>query len=484
MGIAKRETSKKNPVSMREAQLNFIDYFINNRTNNEHPKEYTQRMALIKQYSSQQQVYFRQEFLPAYKDKHHLDHLKLGYKPNESKSYDAKKIDLAPEWQDATYRDFSKYRVVYGPVPYYLKGFDKQPDVIDTISACAINLMGTSKADEAKFMPGGRLDEIAFREECRAMADFLLSIAKSRGANKFVMPAFGVGVYIQNLKNTDDKAKAKEIMNKAFAEMARKHEIMVDWVVWKDNKNASHEKNLLDSQTQGNAYMNHVIADLMEHAQTQNNAGYHCAMLNPGSDRTIGGKYIAQNPDTLEEQMAQQSDLLFLHSVYNENMIHRFELDLKLAKQNSRQKQPKSIDAMLLLKKMHFDSYIQRFNTLKNELELQNPNAAKALEKFIERVTAAKDEWIRNPNHWSKFVKHCQNALNEAKNSSLQDFSEWNILKRGFMKMINWLASFFSNEPVYKSKEYAELSIFSKQITNTKPDIDLSEDVVHEPKKP
>jgi hypothetical protein len=299
-----------------------------------------------------------------------------------------------------------------------------------------------------------------------------------------VRPAFGVGVYIQNLKNTDDKAKAKEIMNKAFAEMARKHEIMVDWVVWKDNKNASHEKNLLDSQTQGNAYMNHVIADLMEHAQTQNNAGYHCAMLNPGSDRTIGGKYIAQNPDTLEEQMAQQSDLLFLHSVYNENMIHRFELDLKLAKQNSRQKQPQSIDAMLLLKKMHFDSYIQRFNTLKNELELQNPNAAKALEKFIERVTAGKDEWIRNPNHWSKFIKHCQNALNEAKNSSLQDFSEWNILKRGFMKMINWLASFFSNEPVYKSKEYAELSIFSKQITNTKPDIDLSEDVVHEPKKP
>ncbi len=513
--FVKSEDSDKQASSVREAQLQFVDYFINNRSKDTHPEGYQKRMALIKLYASQQQVYFRPEFMPVYENGHHLDHLKLGYKPLESKVYDKKTIDLAPEFQDSHYRHLSKYRMVYGPIPYYLNGFESKPTVIDTISACAINLMGSSKTDEKAYMlANGSLNEMAYREECLSNADFLLGVAKSRGANKFVMPPFGVGAYIALIQDVNEKQKAKKIMNEAFAAMAKKHQITVDWVVWIKDKNANAEKNTLDSQTTGNIYMNHVIADLMDYTKSQNDAGFKCAMLNPGSDRTIGGKYYVNDPHTLEEQMAQKSELLFLHSVYNEEMIAKFESDLKLAKGLKAESSPESqideenhtnavgsettkksgvveVDSKTntnksvseLLQSIDFENQLKQLVLLKDSIHSKNPDAANALNSFILKVTTAKDTWEKNPTDWQGFVNNCNNGLKEASNSALQDFSEWNVLARIFAKAINWLASWFTQTPVYQTTEYAQLSMFAKQLKSLETHDDFSNTTGFQPKQ-
>ena len=49
-------------------------------------------------------------------------------------------------------------------------------------------------------------------------------------------------------------------------------------------------------------------------------------LINPGSDRTVGGTFTKENFDSLplEEQIAQQSDLVLLHSAINTKMVQHF----------------------------------------------------------------------------------------------------------------------------------------------------------------
>ena len=67
-----------------------------------------------------------------------------------------------------------------------------------------------------------------------------------------------------------------------------------------------------------------IHADMMLYAQALLEQQKDIVLLNPGSDRTIGGAYTHKNPTTLEEQIAQQSDLVLLHSQFNQLMVERF----------------------------------------------------------------------------------------------------------------------------------------------------------------
>lgn len=447
-------------INMHEAQMDFVDYFIGNRKKPSHPKRYQKRINLINQLASEQTVFFLPEFLPVYEAGHHKDHLKIGYKPIPKKNYTPEEIDLAPSKQQSTFRSLTRNRIVYGKVPVYFNGFDKKPAIIPIISACAVNLMGSSKDDEKKFiLKNGRLNEEAFIDESKRLADFLLGTAKKNNYKKFIMPAFGVGVYIKKLNNPQDKARAKEIMNQAFAEMARKHTIYVDWIVWENDKKPKpqDEKSKLDKQTQDNPYMNHVIGDLLNHAKKEQDKGEKCVVLNPGSDRTIGGKYTHRNPTTLEEQIAQQSDLIFLQTVYNETMMRRFEKDLENAN--------KSYPVSVLLEQMQFEKHLEDFKNMQNKL--QNKEALDALNNFISEITTAKEGWLEKPSQGKIFVAHCQKAVDNAANSALNDFKEWHILVRSFMKAVNWLLSFIIKKPLFKTDAYAKISLFGEQVKET-----------------
>lgn len=249
-------------------------------------------------------------------------------------------------------------------------------------------------------------------------------------------------------------------------------------------------------------------------------------MLNPGSDRTIGGAYYTNNPKTLEEQIAQKSELIFLQTVYNEGMIHRFESDLKSVKQAKKQPQKtatqnidtssekanpavttppkhdttvstspkhgkasplpqnpsnasKSKQKEITVEKLEFNKYMDDFEQLHQDIKSNHASMPmqNALDNFIKAVKRAKEEWIADPSRGDIFVKNCQEAVKNAKNSPLQDFSEWNILARGFMKAINLLPSWLSDRPVFQTNEYAKISIFSYKIKTSKVDTAPSDNI-------
>lgn len=337
-------------VSAYEAQMDFIHFFIINRLeidelfkqqklevffrNNPQYYGYKDRVFRIKILEDKQQVLFTNRFFDIPLN-HIDDSLRIGYYPYEQIPhkkyyYTPDQIILAPDSEHADYREYTKHRLVYGPVDFYLPG--KKPITFNVISACGPNLMGTSPKDEQTYLDSnGNLNTDQYTQTSNELADFIVSAAKENGDEKLIMPAFGVGVYIKNVPQ-DQKPEAVRIMYQAFANAALKFQMNVDWIVWSREKNIYLQKSYLDNLKDSNLFMNNVPHDdMLTYAAEQVDKGIQCAVLNAGSDRTIGGKFIAKNPTTVEEQLAHQSDLMLLQTVYNLKMIYRFISELDFA---------------------------------------------------------------------------------------------------------------------------------------------------------
>jgi hypothetical protein len=337
-------------VSAYEAQMDFIHFYIINRLeidelfkqqklevffrNNPQYNDYKDRVFRIKTLEDKQQVLFTNRFLDIPLN-HIDDSLRIGYYPYEQIPhkkyyYTPDQITLAPDSDHADYRDYSKHRLVYGPVDFYLTG--KKPITFNVISACGPNLMGTSPKDEQTYLDSNRnLNIDQYTQSSNELADFIVSAAKEHGDEKLIMPAFGVGVYIKNVPK-DQKPEAVRIMYQAFANAALKFQINVDWIVWSREKNIYLQKSYLDNLKGSNLFMHNVPHDdMLIYAAEQVDQDIQCAVLNAGSDRTIGGKFIAKNPKTVEEQLAHQSDLVLLQTVYNLKMIYKFISELDFA---------------------------------------------------------------------------------------------------------------------------------------------------------
>ncbi len=328
--------------SAYENQMDFIHFYITNRLeinalfqqnklddffrNNFQYIAYKERVLRIKVLEEQQKIFFLDEFLDVPME-HIDDSLKIGYYPHEQLPhkkyhYSPDQILLAPEGEKAIYRAFTKHRLVYGPIDFYLPG--KNTVSFNVISACGPNLMGTSPADERTYLDNGNLNTLAYTRTCIALADFIVGTAKNQGNTKLIMPAFGMGVYIKNVPIAQ-RPEAVRIMYQAFAYAAFTFQLSVDWVVWSQEKNSYLQKTYLDQLKGYNSFINNVPhADMLAYAADLVGQGIPCAVLNAGSDRTIGGKFIAQNPTTVEEQLAQKSDLMLLHTVFNLKMIQKF----------------------------------------------------------------------------------------------------------------------------------------------------------------
>ncbi|MCL9684496.1 hypothetical protein [Legionella maioricensis] len=314
-------------------QMSFIDRYIRSALL---PGD-QRRLQRLEEKQSQQVIYFLDDFLDIEEGKE-LDTTRIGYPPLKNVAYTSEQLILAPLGEDIRpgNRRLSRYRLVYGPVDFYLGSQLEDPTEIPVITACAPNLMGSSASDLEEFStPNGRkraLKVKEYDEECKKLADFIVDTVKQQGKSRLVMPAFGVGVYIRQLDRAS-KQIAKEKMYKAFAEAALKHQIQVDWVVWAQDSAAQEDATLLASYSPDNQYMKPVIhADMMLYAQALAEEQENLVLLNPGSDRTIGGAYTHKNPTTLEEQIAQQSDLVLLHSQLNGDMVARFNTQFKQQK--------------------------------------------------------------------------------------------------------------------------------------------------------
>ncbi|WED42202.1 hypothetical protein [Legionella cardiaca] len=316
-------------------QMNFIHRFIKN----EPQPEDQARLMRIKQLQAQQSISFLDEFLDIEEDKA-LETTRIGYKPLKSAHYTSEELAFfAPEADKIkpANRRLSRYRLVYGPVDFYLGSQLEVPTTIPVITACAPNLMGTSQADLDEFSTGGvsnrQLKVIPYENECKKIADFIVGNAKKSGQERLIMPSFGIGVYIKTL-DFASKTKAREIMYKAFAEAAIRHQMKIDWIVWAGDHDAAITEQKFKNFSQNNPFIEPIVhEDMMLYAQERQQVHHEeVILLNPGSDRTVGGFYTHENPKTLEEQMAQQSDLVFLHSEFNQPMVKKFQLEFSQRK--------------------------------------------------------------------------------------------------------------------------------------------------------
>jgi hypothetical protein len=317
-------------------QMDFIDSFIKSEFESE---EKEKRYLNILKQQKEQTICFLDEFLNIEKG-HELDTTRLGYLPLKDTTYKNKKKFLAPEATDINpkNRRLSRYRLIYGPVDFYLNSQFDKPTIIPLITACAPNLMGTSQADLDEFTDGNeqknrtlKIEE--YQKECNKIADFIVSEAKNAGYERLIMPEFGVGVYIKTLSAESQKT-AKKLMYQAFATAAKTHEIQIDWIIWSQQSYTEAKKELLKSYSENNTYIKPVIADdILSHAQNMQEQGINCITLNAGSDRTVCGKYTTKHPTTIEEQIAQQSDLAFLHTNLNDEMVNTFNSEFKKRKE-------------------------------------------------------------------------------------------------------------------------------------------------------
>lgn len=232
------KTSLDQTLSSYEAQMDFIHFYILHRIEldslyqqqrlekffEDTPQyaHYKERVLRIKYLEQHQHVFFNERFLdtpPALIG----DSLKIGYYPyaniphKQNLRYNPQDIMLAPDGKEA--RHYSKHKLVYGPVDFYRHG--KKPVTFNLITACAPNLMGSSPEDERQFLNrDGTLNQGNYLNACEVLADFIVQATSRQGNTKLIMPAFGVGVYINKVP-ANQKPQAVQMMYQAFSRAAQ-----------------------------------------------------------------------------------------------------------------------------------------------------------------------------------------------------------------------------------------------------------------------
>ena len=235
---------------------------------------------------------------------------------------------IAPAFDQAQqYRHRIKYTVSIAPLPYVQA--DGGLRVISTINAVAPNLMGTSPIDEQMFlenitkdlkgkMVSAKLKDCAYKAACEEIANLAALSAKDNGINGLVVADFGLGVYLKNLSPTD-QITARRIMQQAYAAATENHGIKLKWVIWEDDPQRENKLRQTESNLGRFSHCMVTPGDIITgiNELTQDAEAGSWAVINNGSDRTIGGAKDAHNPSTAEEQLAQASLLLPLQSALN-----------------------------------------------------------------------------------------------------------------------------------------------------------------------
>ncbi len=400
-------TNPLNYETYYSEQMNFIHRYLTHTST----KNDAIRLERINDLQSKQSICFLDEFL-GINDGEELKTTRIGYPPLSGKSY--KLVQFAPNGEDIAEhnRGLTRYRLVHGPIDFYLNVQFEKPIEIPLITACAPNLMGTSDIDTRKFSKGKTdsdrvLITDMYEAECKKLADFIVGAAANKGHCRLIMPTFGVGIYIQTLKQ-NSKNQAKEIMYKAFAEAALTHKIHIDWILI--GKNAKKATEFYKSYAPKHPFIQPVEHDdMLVYAKECIDNGENVVLLNAGSDRTIGGKYTSKNPSTVEERIAQQSDLLFLHSELNKPMVKSFRKELSV-----RKKQLPANDY-----KEPFDTIEEEtieetpsFNTHKARGKTPNFDLKKIAEQIKQSASCNEAPWIsKNPeNNYKISFKNSNNA--------------------------------------------------------------------------
>lgn len=223
-------------------------------------------------------------------------------------------------------RQFSKHRVVIGPVTNLLNG-----KRINILTACAPNMMSPGSHEFKFFVSTNWLGRHVLRRDryevaCESLAHLICQSARKHGKPSLLMPDFGLGVYAQHLVPESKKA-AREIMYAAFLKASREADIQLRWCLWegdpKVDTNLQFSNNWLGKAAAPNdhhmSFFGGDYVDLLQHLPEDEVA------LNPGSNRTVGGMYVKLGAKTLEEQIAHFTTLLWTQSTtLNPHLVEQF----------------------------------------------------------------------------------------------------------------------------------------------------------------
>jgi hypothetical protein len=308
--------------TMFDNQMRFIREFKDGKTSGARAQRVLKNQANQNVSFQETPILRRTRFYPSHLRDPLLSTTGVGNLPPHTRNLSG----IAPNKDQAKdFRQLSRARIIHGPVDFYDEGFSRFV-TIDVVSLCGINLMGSSEADEAEFLiqKSGKLvlDENKFREEYRSIADHIIRTA-AFNRSSLVTPAFGSGVYLNRLDQPDvspgERKKAQQIIFECFAKASIDHRTTVYWDAHTPAGKAQYDAMKRAVSTTMDCSKMHIeTGDIVKLTQDKQARKEKVTLLNPGSDRTIGGGYTA-SPLThknlpLEEQLSQQSDLVLLHS--------------------------------------------------------------------------------------------------------------------------------------------------------------------------
>lgn len=254
--------------------------------------------------------------------------------------YEANRSDTNGHRPANTWRHNSKHRTVTSQVTCYANGYGEdleKPIQLTITSCCAPNFMGSSPRDEREFTDGnGRL-----RNNGQPYQDFLKTLFKrvlsdqdKAKSQVVILPEIGGGIYLDQLSD-EGKAEASRCYNQALREALNesKFEHIQEIVrpLPDTNGNDPNQRSLAFDRAshafadfKGNPRVTIANTDALEAAIIAKESGREVGIINPGSDRTIGGAFEERGTGrnshhtTLEEVLANVTDLAFVQaSDYN-----------------------------------------------------------------------------------------------------------------------------------------------------------------------
>lgn len=267
----------------------------------------------------------------------------------------AEKADKAAAWRHKT-----KHRIVQSVVNCWYPDAKQAPFPIKLTTACAPNFMGTSPKDEAEFLTGGTVNTTTGKTEGKHFKPgaekkyktlmtllFRRLLCAQSGNDVIIMPFFGGGVYLDIL-DAESKKIARQMIHEAFRDALALEKDLLETDKYPDGSQKRKVKEIiyaLPDEYEGTevgrseayngaekafeGYMgpppvslcNANMFDVANHFAQENkkkiaagkpNETLNIGMINPGSDRTIGGGYRKTKdgdpPSPLEEQIFNYTD--------------------------------------------------------------------------------------------------------------------------------------------------------------------------------
>jgi len=253
-----------------------------------------------------------------------------------------KSMNAAEDAEHAkTWRNNTKHRIVHSKVECNYPARDKSFEI--TLStACAPNFMGTSQADENEFLTGEKGNKHFKKNHEKKYKDLMTLLFRrllfaQAGQDIVLMPFFGGGIYLKEL-SPEAQTLARKLIHEALREALEKESKNIksgQEIIYclPDTYEGDEAKRSEAYQGAENAFQGYVgdpanplagsphvsltnanIFDVAHYLHQQNRANLFAhmplsiGMINPGSDRTVGGEYQSKKGSTLEEQIFNFTD--------------------------------------------------------------------------------------------------------------------------------------------------------------------------------